>query len=55
VANPLKIATALSRIKGYKDPTTKRIEDWSWKPIEEVAQRLDYPTEVPDYIQGGYG
>lgn len=55
MANPLKIATALSRIKGYKDPTTKRIEDWSWKPIEEVAQRLDYPTEVPDYIQGGYG
>jgi hypothetical protein len=55
MANPVKMSQVLSRIKGYKDPTTKRIEDWSWKPIEEVAQRLDYPTEVPDYIQGGYG
>jgi len=55
MANPLKIATALSRIKGYKDPTTKRIEDWEWKPIEEVTAKLDYPTQVPDYIQGGYG
>jgi len=55
MANPVKMSQVLSRIKGYKDPATKRIEDWSWKPIEEVAQRLDYPTEVPDYIQGGYG
>jgi hypothetical protein len=55
MANPVKIATALSRIKGYKDPATKKIEDWEWKPIEEVTAKLDYPTQVPDYIQGGYG
>jgi hypothetical protein len=55
MANPKNVAGVLAKLKGYADPKTSKIEDWSWKPIEEVAARLDYPTAVPDYIQGGYG
>lgn len=38
----------------YLDPVTKRLEDWSWKPLSEVAQKISV-NEVPEYIQGGYG
>jgi hypothetical protein len=38
----------------YIDPATKKIADWNWKPLPDVAQKLKV-TSVPDYIQGGYG
>lgn len=38
----------------YKDPKTTKIEDWKWRKLKEVL--TDVPlTEVPDYIQKGYG
>lgn len=39
---------------GYRDPSATKIADWKWRDIEDVKK--DVPlTEVPDYIQGGYG
>jgi len=38
----------------YKDPKSTKIEDWNWREMKDV--RKDVPiTEIPDYIQGGYG
>jgi len=38
----------------YRDPKTTKIEDWKWRKLKEVL--TDVPlTEVPDYIQKGYG
>ena len=41
-------------LKAFADPAAKYLKDWSWKPMPEVAGKLDLRT-VPDYIQGGYG
>ena len=38
----------------YADPVTNRLKDWAWKPLSEVAEQLGV-TEIPDYIQRGYG
>lgn len=44
----------LAMLKAFADPAAKYLKDWSWKPMPEVAGKLDL-KEVPDYIQGGYG
>jgi len=38
----------------YRDPKSTKISDWKWRKMKDV--RKDMPiTEVPDYIQKGYG
>jgi len=41
--------------KPYRDPKTTKIEDWKWRPLEQVKAELGDLREVPDYIQGGFG
>jgi hypothetical protein len=41
--------------KPYRDPKTTKIEDWPWRPLEQVKEKLGDLREVPDYIQGGFG
>ena len=41
--------------KPYRDPKTTKIEDWKWRPLEQVQANLGGLREVPDYIQGGFG
>ena len=38
----------------YRDPKTTKIEDWPWRALEPVREKLDL-SEVPDYIQKGFG
>jgi len=45
---------AAMAVKEFVDPKTTKIEDWQWKPLAEVDKQLKL-TEVPDYIQRGYG
>jgi hypothetical protein len=40
--------------KPYRDPKTTKIEDWKWRPLEQVKAKLAI-AEVPDYIQKGFG
>lgn len=41
-------------LANYRDPKTSKIADWKWRKMSDV--RKDVPiTEIPDYIQGGYG
>jgi hypothetical protein len=41
-------------LRGYIDPIATKIADWNWRPMSDVRQ--DVPlTEIPDYIQKGYG
>lgn len=42
------------RVLSYVDPIAKKIADWNWKGLPEVSKKLNV-TEIPDYIQGGYG
>lgn len=44
----------MKALLAYMDPAVKRISDWNWKPLPTVAEKLKV-TEVPDYIQSGYG
>lgn len=39
----------------YADKLTKYLEDWQWRPLEEVSASVGAPKEIPDYIQKGYG
>ena len=41
--------------KPYRDPKTTKIEDWKWRPLEQVQQQLGGLREIPDYIQKGFG
>lgn len=45
---------AAIKVKEFVDPKTTKIEDWQWRPLAEVDKQLKL-TEVPDYIQRGYG
>jgi hypothetical protein len=41
-------------VKDYVDPPTKHLNDWQWRQLQSVQR--DVPvTEVPDYIQKGFG
>jgi len=40
--------------KPYRDPTTTKIEDWKWRPLEQIKAELSM-REIPDYIQKGFG
>lgn len=46
--------TAVSDEVSYVDPASKHLGDWPWKPLKEVTTKLEV-TEVPDYVQKGYG
>ena len=41
--------------KPYRDPKTTKIEDWKWRPLEQVQEQLGDLREIPDYIQKGFG
>jgi len=41
--------------KPYRDPKTTKIEDWKWRPLEQVQEQLGGLREIPDYIQKGFG
>lgn len=34
---------------GYVDPETKRINDWNWRPLEDVQKDLNL-TEIPSHV-----
>lgn len=40
--------------KPYRDPKTTKIEDWKWRPLENIKAELAL-KEIPDYIQKGFG
>lgn len=41
-------------LANYRDPKSTKIADWKWRKMSDV--RKDVPiTEIPDYIQSGYG
>ena len=44
----------IDQIVKHKDPPATKIQDWQWRPLAEVNQQLKL-SEVPDYIQRGYG
>jgi hypothetical protein len=49
-----KDGSRVDAMAGYKDPKSTKIADWKWRKMQDV--RKDMPiTEVPDYIQRGYG
>jgi len=45
------VQQALDITRGYQDPPTKHIEDWQWKPLPEVQQRLGGMREIPSHVQ----
>ena len=40
--------------KPYRDPKSTKIEDWKWRPLEQIKAELAM-REIPDYIQKGFG
>ena len=40
--------------KPYRDPKSTKIEDWQWRPLEQIKAELAM-REIPDYIQEGFG
>jgi hypothetical protein len=40
--------------KPYRDPKSTKIEDWKWRPLEQVKAELAM-RQIPDYIQKGFG
>ncbi len=40
--------------KPYRDPKTTKIEDWKWRPLENIKAELALKA-IPDYIQKGFG
>lgn len=38
----------------YRDPQTTKIEDWQWRPLEDVQAKLGLQA-IPDYVQKGFG
>jgi hypothetical protein len=43
-----------AKVAAYVDPATQKIGDWAWRDLPSVHKDVGL-TEVPDYIQGGYG
>jgi len=52
--NQIKKGIASVSDEAYADPANKHLGDWAWKPLKEVTAKLEV-TEVPDYVQKGYG
>jgi hypothetical protein len=38
----------------YQDPKTTKIEDWKWRPMDQVQANMRL-KEIPAYVQKGYG
>jgi hypothetical protein len=45
------VQRAMDVTRGYQDPPTKLIEDWQWKSLPEVQQRLGGLREIPSHVQ----
>ena len=51
MAKSTKVSKA---VKEFIDPPSTKLQDWNWRPLEAVSKDLNL-TEIPDYIQKGYG
>jgi hypothetical protein len=51
ITEGVKKAVQLSRkILGYADPPSKKIDDWKWRPLPDVATELDV-QKIPPHVQ----
>jgi hypothetical protein len=50
VAKALRAAKLPSRVVDYTDPPSKKIEDWKWRPLADVARELDV-KKIPPHVK----
>ena len=43
-----RYGSVMKALRAYKDPASKFIEDWRWRPAADVAK--DVPREVPEHV-----
>ena len=39
------------RLANYSDPSTKHIDDYKWKPMSEVGERLGHIERIPPHVE----
>jgi hypothetical protein len=44
------IRAAMNALKSYKDPASKYIKDWNWRPLEDVQKDIG-TSDVPEHVQ----
>lgn len=49
-----RLAGRGERVAAHVDPKGTTIDDWAWRSLPEVDEKLGL-NEIPDYIQKGYG
>jgi hypothetical protein len=45
------VQRALNVTREYQDPPTKHIDDWAWKSLSDVQNRLGNFREIPSHVQ----
>ena len=45
------VQQALNVTREYQDPPTKHIDDWAWKSLADVQNRLGNFREIPSHVQ----
>ncbi|NCA02673.1 MAG: hypothetical protein EBS87_10985, partial [Sphingomonadaceae bacterium] len=45
------VQRALDVAREYQDPPTKHIDDWTWKSLSDVQNRLGNFREIPSHVQ----
>jgi len=45
------VQRALDVTREYQDPPTKHIDDWAWKSLSDVQNRLGNFREIPSHVQ----
>ena len=45
------VQQALNVTREYQDPPTKHIDDWAWKSLSDVQNRLGNFREIPSHVQ----
>ena len=50
VSKALRAAKLPSRVVDYTDPPSKKIEDWKWRPLADVARELDV-KKIPPHVK----
>jgi len=54
LAKAAQAAKRVNRVSEYVDKPAHNLQDWEWKPLSVPAAIVN-STEVPEYIQKGYG
>jgi hypothetical protein len=54
LAKAAQAAKRVNRVAEYVDKPAHNLQDWEWKPLSVPAAIVN-ATEVPEYIQKGYG